>query len=91
MAVVVFSSELDRQLARGAPPPLRQAMLAQRLKLADAAPPRDADPPARRIVEDSICGAFEKAFRINMLGAAALAMLSAGGAVVITGSRSPRR
>jgi EmrB/QacA subfamily drug resistance transporter len=81
-AVVVFSRELDAQLAaRHAPPPVREAMRAQRLKLADAAPPPGAD---ARMVDDSIRGAFEKAFRVNMLGAAALAILSAGGALVIT-------
>jgi MFS family permease len=84
-AVVVFSRELDRQLAaRGAPPPVRQAMLAQRLKLADAAPPPGAD---ERLVRESIRTAFAKAFRIDMLGAAALAVLSAGGATVIRGGR----
>ena len=81
-AVVVFSRELDAQLAaRGAPPPVRQAMAAQRLKLADATPPPGADP---RMVNASIRGAFGKAFRIDMLGAAALAVLSAGGAVAMT-------
>jgi MFS family permease len=80
-AVVVFSRQLDAQLAaRRAPPPVRAAMLAQRLKLADAAPPPGSD---RRMVGDSIRAAFESAFRVNMLGAAALAALSAGGAVVI--------
>src|SRR5205085_4463378 len=82
VAVVVFSREIDAQLAaRHAPPAVRQAMLAQRLKLADAAPPPGAD---ARMVHDSIRASFGKAFRINMLGAAALAVLSAGGAVVIT-------
>ena len=81
VAVVVFSRELDAQLAaRHAPPPVRRAMLAQRLELADAAPPPGAD---ARAVNDSIRAAFEKAFRINMLGAAALAVLSAGGGVGI--------
>jgi EmrB/QacA subfamily drug resistance transporter len=80
-AVVVFSRELDRQLAaRYAPPAVRQAMLAQRLKLADATPPPGAD---AHLVRDAIRVAFEKAFRIDMIGAAALAVLSAGGAAVI--------
>jgi EmrB/QacA subfamily drug resistance transporter len=82
VAVVIFSRELDRQLvARGASSSLRQAMQAQRLKLADARPPRGAD---ARAVSDAIRGAFDKAFRIDMLGGAALAVLSAGGAVVMT-------
>jgi len=86
IAVVVFSGELDRQLAvRGAPPHVREEMSSQRLKLADATPPRDAN---RQVVELSIGDAFGKAFRINMLVAAGLAMLSAGGALVIT---KPRR
>jgi|SRR5690349_1998442 len=90
-AVVVFSRELDAQLAaRRAPPPVRQAMRAQRLQLADATPPPGAD---ARAVRDAIRAAFERAFRLNMLGAAALAALSAGGAVVITkrqGAQSAR-
>ena len=82
VAVVVFGRELDRRLvAHGAPPAVRQAMAAQRLKLADAAPPPGADP---RLVRDSIRDAFDKAFRIDMLGAAALAVLGAGGGAVIT-------
>src|SRR5436190_85328 len=85
LAVIVFSRELDRQLAaRHAPPALRQAMAGQRLKLADATPPPGADP---RVVNDSIRGAFAKAFRLDMLGAAALAMLSAGGGAIITAAR----
>jgi hypothetical protein len=84
-AVIVFSRELDRQLAtRGALPPVRQAMLAQRLKLADAAPPPGAD---AQMVRDAMRIAFERAFRIDMLGAAALAVLSAAGATVIRGGR----
>src|SRR5207244_3036827 len=73
MAVVVFSRELDRQLVqRAAPPALRRAMAAQRLKLADAAPPPDTAPPVRQMIEVSIQEAFRKAFRLDMLGAAAL-------------------
>jgi len=88
VAVIVFSRELDRSLAaRGASPELRQAMLSQRLKLADAAPPKNADPATQRTVALSIDDAFARAFRIDMLGAGALAALSAAGAVVIAKKR----
>jgi len=91
IAVVVFAPRLDRELAaRGAPPPVRRAMAAQRLKLADAVPPRDADPHLRDVVKVAIRNAFTDAFRVNMLVAAALAMLSAGGAVVVTPRKRAR-
>lgn len=88
IAVLTFSNELDRQLvARGAPLPLRQSMAAQSMKLADAAAPRDADPRMRAIVDQSIHDAFQKAFRLDMIVAAALAIVSAAGATVIRPSR----
>jgi len=91
IAVVVFAPRLDRELAeRGAPPPVRRAMADQRLKLADAVPPRDADPHLRDVVKVAIRNAFTDAFRVNMLVAAALAMLSAGGAVVVTPRKRAR-
>jgi len=43
--------------------------------------------PARQSVDVSIRDAFRKAFRLDMLCAAALAGLSAGGAVVIAKRR----
>ncbi|PYQ57258.1 MAG: MFS transporter [Acidobacteria bacterium] len=84
VAVVVFSGELDRQLvARGASSRLRQAMAAQTLRLANAAAPGDTDARTRAIVELSIRSAFQKAFAVDMLGGAALAIISAAGATVI--------
>jgi EmrB/QacA subfamily drug resistance transporter len=91
-AVVIFSGELDRQLAaRGASLQLRQTMARQTLQLANAAAPRDADPGTRAIVESSIRSAFQKAFAIDMLGGAALAIISAMGATLINAkSRSAK-
>lgn len=91
VAVHVFSGELDRQLAaRGGSPQVRQAMAAETLRLLNAAAPRGADPRTRAIVEASVRSAFQKAFAVDMLGAAALAILSLAGATVIGPSRRRR-
>jgi EmrB/QacA subfamily drug resistance transporter len=90
IAVVIFSGDLDQRLAaRGTPAGVRHAMAAQRLKLADATPPGDANPQLRNLIELSVREAFTSAFRMNMLVAAALAILSAGGAVFVMPRRTP--
>jgi hypothetical protein len=75
----VFARDLDRRLA-GQPPAVRQAMRAQASKLAEAKPPKGADVnEVHRAVQES----FVAAFRVNALGAAALAALSAAGALAV--------
>jgi EmrB/QacA subfamily drug resistance transporter len=81
VAVLIFAQELDRQLAaRGASADVRRAMAAQTLHLADAKPPANAD---ARQVNDAMAAAFARAFRINMLAGAGLAIASAAGAMLI--------
>ncbi|HKB79136.1 MAG TPA: MFS transporter, partial [Thermoanaerobaculia bacterium] len=91
VAVVIFSADLHRRLvAFGAPEQLRRTMAAQTLRLANAAPPRGLDARTRTEVEQSVRGAFQKAFAVDMLGGAVLAAVSAAGAVAI-GRPAPHR
>lgn len=84
LSIMIFASALDARLASaGASPALRQAMAVQRLRLAEAKPPATLDAPERARVSAAVDQAFVRAFRISMLAAAALAALSAGGALVI--------
>lgn len=78
-ATMIFTRDLEKGLA-SAPPAVRQAMVAQADKLAEAKPPKGAD---EKQVEDAVKHAFVAAFRVNSLGAAVLAALSAAGALVI--------
>jgi len=84
LSIMIFAPALDARLAsEGATPALRQAMAAQRLRLAEAKPPATLDPATRARVTVAIDEAFVRTFRINMLAAAALAAASAAGALVI--------
>lgn len=78
-ATMIFTRDLEKGLA-SAPPAVRQAMVAQADKLAEAKPPEGAD---EKQVEEAVKHAFVAAFRVNSLGAAVLAALSAAGALVI--------
>lgn len=74
----MFSRDLDARLASaGAPPAVRSAMAAQKLRLAAAEPPRGAD---ATMVRRAVQLAFVRAFRANVLAAAALAALASLGA-----------
>jgi MFS family permease len=84
-AVSIFARDLDARLA-SQPPEVRQAMHAQRERLAEAKPPRDENAEA---VRDAVKHSFVRAFRVNTLASAVLAALSALGGLVITAKRKP--
>ena len=81
-AVSVFGRDLDARLA-DQPAEVRTAMLAQRERLAEAKPPRDAN---QEVVRDAVRQSFVRAFRVNVLASAALAALAALGGLMV-----PRR
>ena len=75
--VAVFTRDLDARLVRlGAGPELRRTMRDKAEQLADARGPNPA-------VNGAVQQSFVAAFRVNMLTAAALAALSAGGALLV--------
>jgi MFS family permease len=84
ITIYVFTRSLDAGLA-GESPIIRREVLAQRLKLAAAEPPRSNDQATQRRIRAAIADSFLRAFRINMLAAAALAAASAGAALAIRG------
>lgn len=88
LAVTIFARELDTRLA-SAPPEVRQAMAAQRTKLAEAKPPAGA---YEALARDAKNHAFVRAFRVNVLIAAGLAALSSLGAIAVrrTNPQPPR-
>jgi EmrB/QacA subfamily drug resistance transporter len=78
IAVGVFASELDSQLAAASiSPQVRQAVLAEAPKLAEAAVPPDVPAALRPILERTLTDAFVAGYRAVMLTAAGLAALSA--------------
>jgi EmrB/QacA subfamily drug resistance transporter len=82
LAVGLYARELDSRLdAAGAPPTVRHAMAAQSLRLAAAEPPPGVD---AALVERAVRHAFVRAFRVNVLVAAALAALASVGALGIS-------
>jgi len=78
-AIVVFGRELERRL----PPALRAPMLSRRTRLAEATPPPGMSPAERADVQRAVAEAFGKAYRIDLLGGAALAIGSAVGATLM--------
>jgi EmrB/QacA subfamily drug resistance transporter len=79
-----FERGLDRRLAAlDLPPQARDAIAAQRLKLAAIELPRDLDPAARERARRAIDLAFVDGFRLAMLTAAVLALLAAAAAGVM--------
>jgi hypothetical protein len=80
VAVSIFARDLDVRLANQ-PPEVRRAMLEQSDRLAEAQPPRGAD---TKVVSDAVKHSFVRAFRVTTLASAALAALSALGALFIT-------
>jgi EmrB/QacA subfamily drug resistance transporter len=88
IAVTVFGSELDCRLsAMGVDANVRQSMRQQSLKLTAAAPPRDVDDATRRKIVTAIGDAFLRSFRVDMFAAAALALASVGGGLLIQAKR----
>jgi EmrB/QacA subfamily drug resistance transporter len=82
LAIVIFERELDRRL-HDAPAPVRAAMLAQSVKLADARPPAGVDAAMRGRIEEAVRQSFVKAFRVDALAAAGLAALAAIGGLMV--------
>jgi EmrB/QacA subfamily drug resistance transporter len=75
VAVSIFSRELDARLA-GQPESVREAMAAQAVRLAEAAPPIGSNGV---FIKDAVRHSFVRAFRVVVVISGALAMLSAIG------------
>ena len=82
ISIYVFTAALDSRLGNENPG-VRQEMLSQTLKLAEAQPPRSVDEATRRRIQAAIAASFLRAFRVNMLAAAALAAASGATALAI--------
>jgi EmrB/QacA subfamily drug resistance transporter len=84
LAIVYFARDLDARLARGGVnPAVRRAMASERLRLAEAAPPRDLPAPQREEIARAVAESFVHSFRITMFAAAALAAASALGGMMV--------
>lgn len=84
LALGVFGRSLEgRMEALRAPPPVRAAMDAQRIRLAEAHPPAWMDAAGRAALERAVDLSFVDAFRWVMLVSAALAVASAAAAWVM--------
>jgi hypothetical protein len=86
----VFSRALDARLTRESLAD-RRAMVAQHERLAEARPPRGADAATQKRIETAIAQAFVRAFQVNMLAAAALAVASAGAGLAVGRGVGPSR
>jgi EmrB/QacA subfamily drug resistance transporter len=82
VAVPLFAKKLEAELSTAAPA-VRASMLAQRTHLAEAKLPRDAPPRERALAEHAVRLSFVATYRALMLLGAALAVLSALGALGI--------
>ena len=82
ISIVAFARDLDRRLGRETPA-IRSSILAQKTKLVEAEPPRNLDGATRARVRGAIEASFLRAFRIDMLAAAALAFAAAATALPI--------
>jgi EmrB/QacA subfamily drug resistance transporter len=78
-AVTIFARTLDTRLS-DQPAEVRQAMLAQSERLAAVQMPEGAN---EAVVREAVRYSFVRAFRVNTLACAALAALSAFGALII--------
>ncbi len=88
IAISVFGRDLDARL-RDVRPDVRQAVLAQRVKLAETMPPRGIDPATRARIESAVKHSFVRAFRVNVLIAGGLAVLAAAGAFGVRRPQPP--
>lgn len=78
IALGLFSATLEARLAGLAiPPELRQAVYAERGKLAGIEAPAALDAAQKRAVEHAVGAAFVRSFRVVMLVIAGLALVSA--------------
>src|SRR5947209_6576330 len=84
LAIMIFAGNLDARLGRlGFNRATRRAMTSQRLKLAETEPPRDLPADQRQRIAGAVAESFVHAFRVAMLGCAALAAMSAAGGLVV--------
>lgn len=89
-ASMVFARDLDRRLvAAHVRPDLRQYMAGQAARLAEARPPAGA--PETAVVQDAVRRSFLTSFRMTMVAAASLAMLSALGALWVPRGKTNAR
>ena len=81
-----FNRELDQRLARlDIPPEVRRSMDDQRVRLAGAELPRGIDDPTRVALRQAINESFVVGFRVVMMTAAGLALVSAICALIMIG------
>jgi EmrB/QacA subfamily drug resistance transporter len=84
LAIMIFAGNLDGRLGRlGFNRATRRAMTSQRLRLAETEAPRDLPPEQRERIARAVAESFVAAFRVAMIGCAALAAVSAAGGLVI--------
>ena len=84
LAIMIFAGNPDARLGRlGFNRATRRAMTSQRLKLAETEPPRDLPADQRQRIAGAVAESFVHAFRVAMLGCAALAAMSAAGGLVV--------
>ena len=84
LAIMVFAGNLDGRLGRlGFNRATRRAMTSQRLKLAETVPPRNLPPDQRERIARAVAESFVAAFRVAMIGCAALAAISSAGGLIV--------
>lgn len=84
VVVVVFNSVLDSQLAKlSIPAVVRQALDAQRSRLAAAQAPSGGGPALQQALQQAIASAFVSGFRVAMFIAAGLALAAAVAAALL--------
>lgn len=92
VAFSIFSSSLNSNLAGVTlSPQLRQQIDNQRNKLAGIEIPQGVDAATRANLQTAIGEAYVDSFRVNMLVAAGLALLSAGCAAVLVAGKGAER
>ncbi|HEY2907335.1 MAG TPA: MFS transporter, partial [Vicinamibacterales bacterium] len=80
LAIMIFAGDLSARLGRlGFDRATRRAMTSQRLKLAETEPPRNLPAEQRERIAHAVADSFVHAFRVAMIGCAALAAASAAG------------
>jgi hypothetical protein len=90
VVVFVFNSALDSQLAQlSIPAAVRQALDAQRSRLAAAQAPSGGGAALQQTLQHAIDSAFVSGFRVAMLTGAALALASAIAAALLIAGKGP--
>ena len=90
VVVFIFNSALDSQLAQlSIPAAVRQALDAQRSRLAAAQAPSGGGAALQQTLQHAIDSAFVSGFRVAMLTGAALALASAIAAALLIAGKGP--